>query len=131
MLEIIIQWLQVSATECNRQTLRLKIRFVSRDLVPNGRATCTIASRVNFFYTKHSVKVDGRASHQIALAQTFFLYVINIVQPNPVDDIEIPLQFVHIDGAAELHGSTVWTYSSLGFFYGGGIKFLIGEGDFT
>ena len=32
---------------CNRQTLILKIRFVSRVLVPNDRATCTIASRVN------------------------------------------------------------------------------------
>ena len=28
--------------------LRLKIRFVSRDMVPKYRATCTIASRVNF-----------------------------------------------------------------------------------
>ena len=31
---------------------KLKIRFVSRDLVPSDRATCTIASRVNFFNSK-------------------------------------------------------------------------------
>ena len=31
------------------KSLRLKIRFVSRDLVLSDRATCTIASRVNFF----------------------------------------------------------------------------------
>ena len=29
--------------------LRLKFRFVSRDLVPSDRATYTIAFRVNFF----------------------------------------------------------------------------------
>ena len=29
-----------------------KIRFVSRDLVPSDRATCTIASRVNFLNSK-------------------------------------------------------------------------------
>ena len=34
------------------KSLRLKIRFVSRDLVPSDRATCTISSRVNFFDTK-------------------------------------------------------------------------------
>ena len=32
--------------------LRLKIRFVFRVLVPSDRATCTIAFRANFFYTK-------------------------------------------------------------------------------
>ena len=31
---------------------KLKIRFVSRDLVPIDRAACTIASRVNFFNSK-------------------------------------------------------------------------------
>ena len=55
MLEIIIKWLQVSVSECNRQTPRTKIRFVSRDLVPNDRATCTIVSRVNFFDTRLSI----------------------------------------------------------------------------
>ena len=41
------------------KSLRLKIRFVStRDLVPSDRASCTIASRVNFFDTKLSVNVD-------------------------------------------------------------------------
>ena len=29
-----------------------KIQFVSRDLVPSDRVTCTIASRMNFFNTK-------------------------------------------------------------------------------
>ena len=32
--------------------LRLKIRFVFRDLVLIDRATCRIASRASFFYTK-------------------------------------------------------------------------------
>jgi hypothetical protein len=52
MLEIIIIWLQVRVGECNWQTLRLKIRFVSRDLVQSDRRTCTIVFRVNFFDTK-------------------------------------------------------------------------------
>jgi hypothetical protein len=55
-LEIIIKWLQVSS-ECNRQTPHTKNSicvFVSRDLVPSDRATCTIASRVNIFDTKSS-----------------------------------------------------------------------------
>ena len=39
----------VKATD---KPLGLKILFVSRALVPSDRATCTIASRVNFFNTK-------------------------------------------------------------------------------
>ena len=39
----------VNATD---KHLELKVRFVSRALVPSYRATCTIASRVNFFNTK-------------------------------------------------------------------------------
>jgi hypothetical protein len=46
-LEIIFKWLQVSVSECNRQTPQLKSDLWSRDLVPSDRATCTIASRVN------------------------------------------------------------------------------------
>jgi hypothetical protein len=57
-LEIIIKWLQVSVSECNPEPLRLKIRFVSRDLVPSDRATCMIASRMNFFDTKLSLNFD-------------------------------------------------------------------------
>ena len=60
-LEVVIKWLQVSVCECNRQTwtLQTKIRFVSRDLIPSDRATCTIASRMNFFGTrKLSLKFD-------------------------------------------------------------------------
>ena len=50
VLEIIIEWLQVSIDNtASDKPLRLKIRFVSRDLVPSDQATCTIASRVNFF----------------------------------------------------------------------------------
>ena len=41
----------VNATD---KPLRLKIRFVSRDLAPRDRATCTIASRIYFFNTKSS-----------------------------------------------------------------------------
>ena len=49
-LEIILNWLQVSVSvnDCNRQTLQIKFRFVSRDLVLSDQAICTIASRVNF-----------------------------------------------------------------------------------
>ena len=32
--------------------LRLKYQFVSRDLIPNDRTTCTIGSKMNFFDTK-------------------------------------------------------------------------------
>ena len=55
-LEIIIEWLQVSVSECNRQNPRTKIRFVSRDLIPSYRLwdTCAISSRVNIFDTKPS-----------------------------------------------------------------------------
>ena len=42
----------VNATD---ELLRLKIRFVARDLVPSGRVTCTIASRMNFFDTKKQI----------------------------------------------------------------------------
>ena len=49
--EIIIKWLQVGVSEY-KKTLRLKFLFVSRDLVPSDRATCTITSRVNFSNTK-------------------------------------------------------------------------------
>src|SRR6202034_2588931 len=48
-LEIIIKWLQVSVSDRNDKPLRLKIRFVFRDLVPSDRTTCMIASRMNFF----------------------------------------------------------------------------------
>ena len=51
-LEIIIKWLQVSVSEWNWQPSRTKNRFVSRDLIPSHRATCTIASRLNFFDTR-------------------------------------------------------------------------------
>ena len=52
MLQIINKWLRVSVSECNRQTPHTKIQFVFRDLVPSDRATCTIASRENFFDDK-------------------------------------------------------------------------------
>ena len=66
MLEDIIKWLQVSVKWMQPdKPLRLKSGFLSRDLVPSdwstftsdrmtcsNRATCTIASRVNFFDTK-------------------------------------------------------------------------------
>ena len=58
-VEIIVKWLQVSVSECIRQaTLRLKTQFVSRDLVPSDRATCTIASRVNFFDKKLNLNFE-------------------------------------------------------------------------
>jgi hypothetical protein len=52
-LEIIIEWLQVSISECNRQTTQTLI--FSRVLVPNDQATCIIAFRVNFFLAKLSL----------------------------------------------------------------------------
>jgi hypothetical protein len=46
------------------RSLRLKIRLVSRDLVPRDRATCTIASTVNFFITSHSLStVDSQGCY--------------------------------------------------------------------
>ena len=48
-LEIVNKWLQVSVIEYNRQNPQTKIGFVFRNLVLSDRATCTIASRVNFF----------------------------------------------------------------------------------
>jgi hypothetical protein len=57
-LESIIKWLQVSFSECNGGTPQLKIRFVSRNLGPSDRATCTIASRMNFFDTKLSLNLS-------------------------------------------------------------------------
>jgi hypothetical protein len=56
-LEIIIKWFQV-ISKATDKPLRLKIRFVSRDLVPSDLGTCTIASRVNFFDTKLSLNFD-------------------------------------------------------------------------
>ena len=61
-LEIIIKWLQVSlSVNTTDIPFILKIQFVSRDLVPSDRATCTIASRVNFF--ESSGKLKKRATH--------------------------------------------------------------------
>ena len=48
-LELVNKWLQVSVIEYNRQNPQTKIGFVFRNLVLSDRATCTIASRVNFF----------------------------------------------------------------------------------
>ena len=51
MLKVIIKWLEVSFRECNRQleTPQTNNPICSRDLVQRDKATCTIASRVNFF----------------------------------------------------------------------------------
>ena len=64
-LKIIVKWLQVSVCEC--KSLRLKIQFVSRELVPGDRATCTIGSRVNFFPCEVEVRdwEFGIRSHQL------------------------------------------------------------------
>ena len=53
-LEVIIKWLQVSVSDAIDKPFRLKIRFMSRDLVLSDRAICTIASRMNSFDTKLS-----------------------------------------------------------------------------
>ena len=51
ILNIIIKWIRVSVfVNVTDKRLRLKTRFVSRDLVPSDRATCTIASGVNFYH---------------------------------------------------------------------------------
>ena len=50
MLKAIINWLEVSFKECRRQleTSQTNNPICSRDLVPSDRATCTIASGLNF-----------------------------------------------------------------------------------
>ena len=89
MLEDIIKWLQVSVKWMQPdKPLRLKSGFLSRDLVPSdwstftsdrmtcsNRATCTIASRVNFFNTKKfpsswTLKFEIWAYHLLQLLQT-------------------------------------------------------------
>ena len=72
ILEIIIEWLQVSVRGCNRQTPQTKIRFVSRDLIPSDRMTYTIASRVNFFDTKLSI---NQIFPQLSLTMKFEIYM--------------------------------------------------------
>ena len=59
----------VNATD---KPLRLKVRFVSRALVPSDRPTCTIASRVSFFTTKPSVVARYKQTNQCN--QLFFQY---------------------------------------------------------
>ena len=55
VLKVIIEWLEVSYRECNPQLEILQTNNViySRDLVPSDRATCTLASRVNFVSKKN------------------------------------------------------------------------------
>ena len=60
-LEIIIKWLQVSVSKCNRQTPQTEIGFVSwstRNLVSSDQTTCIIASRANFFITNLRERFD-------------------------------------------------------------------------
>ena len=54
MLKVIIKLLEVSFRECNREleTPQTDNPICSRNLVLSDRATCTIASRVNFFVSK-------------------------------------------------------------------------------
>ena len=61
VLKVIIEWLEVSYRECNRQLEILQTNNViySRDLVPSDRATCTLASRVNFFVSKKNLYQRG------------------------------------------------------------------------
>ena len=58
MLEVIIKLLEVSFRECNREleTPQTDNPICSRNLVLSDRATCTIASRVNFFVSKKNIR---------------------------------------------------------------------------
>ena len=58
-LEIIVKWLQVSVMNATDKLLRLKIQFVSSDLVPSDRAICTIGSRVNYFMSKSGKNLEA------------------------------------------------------------------------
>ena len=63
MLKVIIKWLEVSFKECNRQFETLRTNPIcSRELVLTDRATCTIASRVNFkfFVPKKNLRQRGQ-----------------------------------------------------------------------
>ena len=58
MLKVIIKLLEVSFRECNREleTPQTDNPICSRNLVLSDRATCTIASRVNFFVSKKNIR---------------------------------------------------------------------------
>ena len=58
VLEVIIKWLEVSYRECNPQFDILQTNNVIcyRGLVPSDRATCTLASRANFFVSKKNLR---------------------------------------------------------------------------
>ena len=85
MLKVIIKWLEVSFKEFNRQleTPQTNNTICSRDSVPSDRATCTIASRVNFFVSNKNLgvrqlepwchDVDREAFHNHQM-----LYIVNI-----------------------------------------------------
>ena len=59
--KVIIKWLEVCFRESNRQldTPPTNNPICSRDLVPSDRATCTIASKVNFILKKN-LRQPGR-----------------------------------------------------------------------
>ena len=96
-LEIIIKWLQVSVSEWwSRQPSpsQTKNRFVSRDLIPSGRATCTIASRLNFFDTRMlylsidfevwDLRLSVSQANVINTSKHFYM-IVNAFQPLLVD----------------------------------------------
>ena len=85
MLKVIIKWLEVSfrnATDSLKPP-QTNNPICFRDLVPSDRATCTIASRVNFFISNKNLRirqlepwcrdVDRQAFHNHQM-----LYILNI-----------------------------------------------------
>ena len=104
-LEIIIKWLQVGVSEYNKP-LRLKFRFVSRDLVPSDRATCTIASRVNFSNAKKLSLFDFEVQNlRVSLHLYYHLHNVLVIidglderhdkgmTPFRYDHYSLPLRF--------------------------------------
>ena len=60
--------------------LRLKIRFVSRDLVPSDRATCTIASGVNFFVSDAPSTLTLITIYlRKQISKTFLLLIVDVL----------------------------------------------------
>ena len=78
-LEIIIKWLQVSVSKCNRQTPQTEISFVStRNLVSSDQTTCITASRANFFFTNLSLSLE----FDVLIFSVFSYIYIHKLAPN-------------------------------------------------
>ena len=72
MLNVVIKWLEVSFRQLDTPQTNNPICF--RDLVPRDKATCTIASRVNFF--KFISNKNLRPAHRLVNCSSVPLQVV-------------------------------------------------------